>query len=339
MADSQARQTQAHPLGDVSKWKVAIAVMVIGIAGFVGFLLIKLILPANWEFSVEAATEIADIELPAATETRWQVDDAILCVRADLDLPIDYRLDANENPCGSRAWKSWRATAPEQVLRLTGPVTVTLQMLPDGGLAMSVRSSDASAGGYSVTGLVEDADIGAAANLIWPTIPDRTLTFPFSGATTVGRAVSWSANRMLRSGKVVVYTADESADRRSQVDEAELMLGDQVRLEAPEPGRAWPKGFVRVDGGAEGMHVVAFGRANSLFIERFGESGYDFRPGPIRKLAADPAIAFWGSVLAAYMTLVLSLQPFVSDEDADAGPATDLLSRFNRWMRKKRNRS
>lgn len=341
MAESQATETSEETLGDVSKWKVAIAVMVLGIAAFLVFLLVKFSLPANWEFSVEASTEIADIELPPATETRWQVDDAIVCVRGDLDLPTDYRLDLRDSPCGSRAWKAWRVTAPEQVLRLSGDATITLQMLPDGGLAMSVRAAEAaSAGTFSVVGLVEDADIGAAANLIWPQVPERTLTFPFSGATTVGRAVAWSTNRMLRGGKVVVYTADESADKRSEVDEAALMLGDQVRLEAPEAGRAWPKGFIRVNKGDGSMHVVAFGRANSLFIERFGESGYDFRPGPIRKLAADPAIAFWGSVLAAYMTLVLSLQPFVSEaEDADPGPATDLLSRFNRLMRKKPRRS
>ena len=157
---------------------------------------------------------------------------------------------------------------------------------------------------------------------------------------------------MLHSGNVVVYTADESADKRKMIDEAELMLGDQVRLRQPEtkgrwrelllgwlePQRPWPKGFVYVteEDGEATMQVVAFGRAGSIGIERFGESGYDFEPARIRALAADPAVAFWGSILAAYMTLILSLQPFVGDPSADAkqpGNATDLLKRFNRWLR------
>ena len=350
--------------------------MMLGIAAFITLLIIKLATPANWEFSVEASTEIAELALPRDAETRWQIDGAVLCVRGDLDLPLDLRADVSGNPCGSRLWKAWRLAAPEQVLHLSGGVSVTLQMQADGGLAMSVRPinqesesgparrseratrSEAAARAkpevrFSVVGFVEEADLGASVNLIWPQIPDRTLTFPFSGATTVGRDVAWSSDRMLRSGKIVVYTADESADKRSRVDEAELMLGDQVRLKALEPNSSWPmsllgwrqslgswpKGFIRVNKGETSMHVVAFGRARSLLIERFGESGYEFEPGLIRKLAADPAIAFWGSVLAAYMTLILSLQPFISAEDADSGPATDLLSRFNRWMRKKPRRS
>ena len=332
--------------GQISAWKVAVAVMMAGIIAFIGFILLRLALPAKWEFSIEAATEVAVVNLPPGTETRWLVDGAVICSRSTLELPQDYRvgLAGTANPCGGRAWRAWRSSDPEQVLRLNGGASATMQLSPDGGLAMALRTSEGeSLGGYSVVGVVDEVDLGSAVNLIWPEIPPQSLTLPFSGATTLGRAVSWSDTRILLGGNVVVYTADESADKRTMVDEAGLMLGDQVRLGEPEPGRPWPKGFVYVteEDGEATMQVVAFGRAGSIGIERFGESGYDFKPGMIRALAADPAIAFWGSVLAAYMTLILSLQPFVgggSEKADDSGNAIDLLKRFNSWLRTKPKR-
>jgi hypothetical protein len=234
-----------------------------------------------------------------------------------------------------------------------------MQLRPQGGFAVSLRLPQGkSLGGYSIVGedKVDDVDLGSAVNLIWTEVPKHSLTLPFSGEMTLGRAVSWFDTRVLHSGDVVVYTADESADKRKMIDEAELMLGDQVQLQAPQskpywlrplppwpelehpwraPSRPWPKGFVyvSVEDGGDTMQVVAFGRAGSIGIERFGESGYDFEPARMRALAADPGVAFWGSILAAYMTLILSLQPFVGSETEESGNATDLLKRFNRWLR------
>lgn len=326
-----------HDGDSVSFWKLSVAAMMIFIIMFIGFVFYRLAIPSKWDFSIEATTEVANINLRPGTETRWLVDGAVICSRDVLELPERYRLSPADSPCGRRVWHAWRSTDPEQLLRLNGGASATLQLRPEGGLAMSLRPKDgASLGGYSVVGVVEDVDLDSAVNLIWTDIPAQSLTLPFSGATTLGRAVSWSDTRLLHGGNVVVYTADESADKRKKVDEAALILGDQVSLGESEPDHAWPKGFVRVAGGEDAMQVVAFGRASSLRIERFGGSGYDFRPGPIRAIAADPAVAFWGSVLAAYMTLILSLQPFVGggNEDADdPGPARDLLNRFDHWLR------
>lgn len=298
------------------------------------------------------------------------MDGATVCTPVKHKLPENLVAKLPENavpklpdkPCGSSNWNAWRSPDPEQefdpeqVLRLNGGASATMQLRPHRGFAVSLRSSkDESLGGYSVVGGVEavnDVDLGPAVNLIWTEVPQQSLTLPFSGETTVGRAVSWFDTRVLHSGKVVVYTADESADKRKMIDEAELMLGDQVLLREPEPKsrwrklllgwfeppRPWPKGFVyvTVEDGEDTMQVVGFGRAGSIGIERFGGRGYDFEPARIRALAADPAVAFWGSILAAYMTLILSLQPFVgggSSEAEQPGNATDWLKRFNRWLR------
>lgn len=318
----------------LSAWKIAVATMLSGIVLFILFIAVRAVAPAGWKFSVEALTEIAEVQLRPDSDTRWLIDGAIVCTRAALELPDAYRVTSAPNPCGSRAWRAWRITAPEQVLRLTGGTVILLQSLPDGGLAMSLRTdSETGLGTLSVIGLVDEMPLGDTLNLIWPGGTVATRLFPFTGTTTLGRAVNWADSRLLQSGEIVVYTADESADQRTEVDSADLMLGDQVRLDVPESGFAWPKGFLRVSPDATALEVVAFGQADSMRIERYGDSGYDFRPGLISTLASDPAIAFWGSLLAAYMTLILSLQPFVSKDAGDAPPA-GAWQKFIRWFRK-----
>ncbi|MGI9224494.1 MAG: hypothetical protein ACR2QX_08480 [Woeseiaceae bacterium] len=344
MSDTQAEPADDDPHeatgndSPISTWRLLVALMFALILAYIGFLLWRAAVPAEWEFSIEAETEVAEIRLRPKTRTQWQVDGAVICARGDLELGDQYRLDRGESPCGSRAWRAWKIPAPEQVLELDGDSAATLNLRPEGGLAMSLRTAEGdSLGTFSIVGVVEDIVLTDAINLIWTEVPAQSLTFPFSGTTTLGRAVGWSNVGMLRSGTVSVYTADESADKRTLVDETNLMLGDQIRLGDADAGESWPKGFARVLPEDDVMRVVAFGRADSLRIERYGESGYDLKPGRFRKLASDPAVAFFGSLVAAYMTLILGLQPFISDNNG-ASPGTDILRSFNRWIRREKRR-
>ncbi len=303
----------------VSMWRVSVALMFVFILGYIAFVLWRAAVPAEWEFSIEAETEVAEISLRPQSRTQWQVDGVVICTRGSLALPDDFRLSRRQSPCGSRAWRAWQVPAPEQVLELDGDSAATLTVRPEGGLAMSLRASEGSSlGTLSVVGVVEDIALGDAINLIWTAVPSQALTFPFSGKTTLGRAVGWSNIGMLQSGTVSIYTADESADKRTLVDETTLMLGDQIRL-------ANAKGFAHISADEDVMHIVAFGRAERLRIDRYGESGYEFEPGRFRKLASDPTVAFFGSLLAAYITLVLALQPFVDSE----------FKGFKKWIRGK----
>ena len=308
----------------ISKWRALVALMFAFIVAYILFVFWRAIVPAEWEFSVEAETEVAEINTRPRTRTQWQIDGAVLCARGNLDLNDEFRLDSSDSPCGSRAWRAWRVPAPEQVLELGGDSAITLSLRPEGGLAMSLRAAEGeSLGTFSVVGLTDDVALGEALNLIWTEIPAQSLTFPFSGTTTLGRAVGWSNVGMLRSGTVSIYTSDESADKRTLVDETNLMLGDQIRLGDIEADGAWPKGFARISLGDDVLHVVAFGRADSLRIDRYGESGYELKPGRCRKLASDPAVALFGSLLAAYMTLILALQPFADHK----------YKSFKKWIR------
>jgi len=300
--------------------------------------LFRLVAPAQWEFSVEAQTQVVELGLAGSAEVRWLVDGALVCTRRGVELPEAYRWTGDGDPCGSRAWQGWRFDGPELVLLLDGAVTATLQVGAQGELAMALRGEDGSdVGTLSLVGSFENRGLGPAVNLLWSGVPAQSLIFPFTGTTTLGRAVSWSGTRLLLAGRVDVFSADESADRRSMVDEAQLMLGDQVRLGPPASGRSWPKGFVRVAQNPRDdpvLEVVAFGWADALRIERYGESGYDFQPGWISKLASDPGIPFWGSLLAAYMTLILSLQPFMEDSTGSAERASR-WHRFKLWFRRR----
>lgn len=310
----------------ISKWRALVALMLASIVVYIAFVFWRAVVPAEWEFSIEAETEVAEINLRPQSQTQWQIDGAVLCARGSLELDDEFRLGSSASPCGSRAWRAWRIPAPEQVLELGGNSAITLSLRPEGGLAMSLRAAEGeSLGTFSVVGLVDDVALAEALNLIWTEIPAQSPTFPFSGATTLGRAVGWSNAGMLRSGTVSIYTSDESADKRTLVDQTDLMLGDQIRLGDVGDNESWPKGFARISRSDDVMHVVAFGRADSLRIDRYGESGYELKPGRFRKLASDPAVAFFGSLLAAYMTLILALQPFTDHK----------YKSFKKWIRGK----
>jgi hypothetical protein len=340
--------TEGQPL--LSAQRLGTAVLMLAILVYGLFVLVKLVLPARWAFSIEAKTQVVEIELPTgaemqrqSAETRWRIDGAVICSLSDLGLPEEWLVrheplnrDAPRR-CGRR-WQEWRIPAafPEQVLRLDGGTVAAVQVLPEGGIALSLRrDDDKSLGTFSVVGVQDDVRLGAALNLIWPEVPARSLTLPFSGAVTIGRAVSWSGTTMLLEGTAVVYTADESADERTTVDSARLILGDQVRLGPQEPGRAWPRGFLHIANGDDALRVVAFGHAPGLRIDRFGESGYGFRPGPIRKLVSDPSVAFWGSILVLVISLVAALRPVFGEDHGD-GRKTSLPLRLKLWLLKRR---
>lgn len=318
---------------ELAPGRILAATFLLALVAYLLFLLSRWLAPGEWEFALEVETDVASVELRGEALTQWRVDGAVLCTAGAIDLPDTYRLHDAREICGGRRWSGWRLDLPEQVLTLTGGTTAML-VSADDRLAMTLRTDAASLGEFAVVGAVDPVILGDSLNLFWP-LPaaGRSLTFPFTGATTLGRAVSWSQPGMLHSGSVTVFTADESADRRTRVDEAALMLGDQVRLVGDAGENLWPKGFLSLsDSGA--LAAVAFGRADSLSIDRYGESGYDFRPGFLARLAGDPLIAFWGSMLVAYMTVIFSLVPFLDERPVsreDMAGRTRLLRLLMRY--------
>lgn len=312
-------------------WKLALGTGVLAIWLLVGAVLVLLALnlhaPPSWYFSISAQTEAADIELAAGRETQWRIEGAIICATAALPAPLELLPRTVSSPCGGRRW--FAHTLPgdedaEHVLVLGGataaagaaePATepaalqVGLETRSDGGLQMSIRGP----GPLRLSTSGQALALPPGLNLIWTgeTRP-RDLVFPFTGERVrVGRDVTWSDTSMLREGTLAVFTAsDESLAKRSQVEEVALMPGDQVRLEHHDQGGVFhPKGFVRIDrpGGGDApasLGVVAFGRAESIRIERFGDSGYEFKPGWWVGILHDRRLMMASAILVALITVL-----------------------------------
>ncbi len=326
---ARSRQTELSPS------RIATGSFVLFLFVYLLFLLSRLLLPDQWEFALAVETEVVSVELQPGMVTQWRVDGATLCTSGDVKLAENHALENPRAICGGRRWSGWRLDQPEQVISVQGGSMARMELI-DGRLSLSLRTGGDSLGEIEAVGTIDPITLPGAVNLFWDlTGQADTLTFPFAGTTTLGRAVSWSEGMMLRRGSVAVFTADESADRRTLVDEARFMLGDQVRLGQAGRQDIWPKGFIRA-GESGPLDVVAFGRADSLSIERYGDSGYDFRPGFLARLVSDPQIAFWGSLLIAYMTVVFSLIPFLEEKTVTSDDAPD-RPRILRWLMRYRD--
>ena len=100
----------------ISKWRVLVALMFAFILAYIAFVLWRALVPAEWEFSIEAETEVAEINLRPQARTQWQVDGVVLCARGGLELADEFQMSPSMSPCGSRAWRAYHVPAPEHIL-------------------------------------------------------------------------------------------------------------------------------------------------------------------------------------------------------------------------------
>lgn len=312
-------------------WRLALWAGVLAIwllvGGIVVLLALNLRTPPSWYFSISARTEATDIELSAGRETQWRIEGAIVCATTALPAPLELQPRAASSPCGGRRWQAHALPGgedAEQVLVLGGAsasaggattpgaepeqLLVALETRSDGGLQMSIRGP----GPLRLATSGQEIALPPSLNLIWAgEARPRDLVFPFTGERVrVGRDVTWSDASMLREGALTVFTAsEESLAKRSQVEEVALMPGDQVRLERHDGrGIFHPKGFMRFDrlgdDGPATLSMVAFGRAESVRIERFGDSGYEFKPGWWVGILHDGRLMMWSAILIALITVL-----------------------------------
>ncbi len=295
---------------------------------FLGLLLWNLLAPPRWHFSVDARTAVAEVELPREFETNWRIEGAILCSRAASLGTLPRHTVDGPSPCGSRRWFAYRlaeaadGVADEQVLVLGGDsggrrgetIAATIEVRTDGGLQLSLRAGGGSAAA-KLRGSAGAPDVAAALplNLVWQgESRPRDLVFPFTARRVrVGRDVTWAESSALRDGSLTVFTgSDESVAKRVRVEEVALMLGDQVRLEKLDDAETyWPKGFFRFDriqGAEHGpvLEAVAFGRAERVRIERFGDAGYDFEPGWWVGVQHDRRLVSWTGFMIGLLGLL-----------------------------------
>ncbi len=271
----------------------------------------------SWGFGVEAETDVVSIETAKETETRWRVDGAIVCVRGELELPPSIAEPASATACGSRRWSGFRIVGPEVAVVLDGPLRVTAEAGRRQPLRVALRHEGERPASWRIVDSIGASEpVSTPMHLLWSgELEGAQVVLPFSGSVTLGRDVSWSDARLLHRGKISVYSSDSSPDQRTKLDEADLLLGDSVQIgwTAADPRKEQDaaKGFVRWAPG-EPMRAVAFGRARSLQIARYGGSGFSFRPGWFTRLRNSPVATFWVALIVAALAALSSLDAIVS---------------------------
>jgi len=316
--------------------KVLIVATII-LAAYVGYTAIK---PHQWIFSVQAQSRIVELLTPANKETKWRINNAILCVRGNMELPIEkFTPITPGNPaCGGKRWSGYRILDPEQTLVLSGTINAVLELGENKSLFLALRMPRPGAGHQAsekaaATGDNEENRLPSAAdlsftdgspdisldrdgklrvNIVFPAAVGNTIAervFPFTAETTIGRDINWTGTSLLTKGDIEVYTADKSPDKRKRVDEAKLLLGDQLRLYplTRKSKTVYPKGFIRLEPEKDYFDVIAFGAADHVRIERFGDNGYDFRPGLLLLLLNDQGLILVTSIFAALVGLVTGI--------------------------------
>jgi hypothetical protein len=278
-------------------WLLAFIVLPILMAAFLYQLFAYWRVPPSWYFSIDARTQTASLVLPVARQTEWRIEGAVLCAQVETLGSLARQKSPGANPCGSSRWHAFALPeGQEQVLVVGGQgdrhgpdLEVTMEVRDDNGLQLALRQvgSGANVGLLRLNDQGEEIPLAAPLHLVWPGQDrPRDLIFPFTAnRVRVGRDVSWSDSTLLNEGRLAVFTASEDRlTKRALVEEVTLLPGDQVRMEI-HAGRSvfQPKGFLRFERtplaeGSPTLTAVAFGRAESIRIERFGDSGYDFKP-------------------------------------------------------------
>ena len=306
------------------------------LACYAGYTAIR---PHQWIFSVQAESRIVELVTPSSKETKWRINNAILCIRDKLDLPVEkFAPIASGNPvCGGNRWTGYYTLDPEQTLVLAGTINAVLELRENKSLFLALRMQRPGTGKQSGNNAVtEDSGdnrlpSGASlsftdgspdisldragklrVNIIFPTTDDDTRServFPFTAETTIGRDINWTGTSLLTAGDIVVYTADKSPDKRKRVDEAKLLLGDQLRLSplTRNDRTVYPKGFIRLNPEEDYLDVIAFGAADHVRIERFGDNGYDFRPGLLLLLLNDQGLILATSIFVGLVGLITGI--------------------------------
>lgn len=309
---------------------------------FIAFLFVyRLLLPTRYAYVVQAKAQLMSlVSDPAKSgETKWRSNGVIFCSRTELSLPEFPQAQAL---CGSSRWKPYHSQDLEQVVEVVAAGSIQLSTRIGGGMQMSLRAADPSKAiaRISLSGGRGDAQSSSQLIMHFPSAAERLElnlapshgVYPFRGKAVFGKDVNWTGNRLLLSGKVSLFSGDESAATgRREITKNELMLGDQLTLKpvtaedkvwykkilqawsspATEHGQKsenesdkhYPKGFIYYRDGADSFELRAFGDPDGLSLTRYGDMSFDLQPGLFARLSNDPLLAWMTPFLLLLITL------------------------------------
>lgn len=306
-------------MGDKSKynlvfwynWKIYI---LIASFLFLLFLFIRLfIFFPSYIFNVTAKSDVFTLKIPDNFYSqKWLIKNAIICSKKPLKLNGQKQEVVPQNICRNKKLHAYKFSFPESILELVGGTEVQLELLEDNSLALAINNKAKNDIKLSFTNNNPDIVLSSKINIRWPPNTVKELTFPFTGNTTIGRDVSWFRRGILHTGSIRLYTSDFlSASKSVLIDQTPLVLGDQVSLHGKSTANknSFPKGFVRysLKQDKQALDIVAFGEAKVIRVERYGDNGYEFKPGFWARVSKDTLLIAFGTILLALISLLSNL--------------------------------
>lgn len=302
--------------------RIAILVVVVLSIAFVVALLVASFSTPSWYYSINARSEIVELSLPSEIKTTWPMEGATLCSKVTLD-GLQAVVPA-ASPCG-RSWKGYTVPSDLELKLVLGggapspgqTIEIKMEAGTDSQRGLQVHISGdqhaQSLGKVVSIGQGDETTLGNQINLIWSGGErPRDLVFPFiADRVTVGLTAASGNSALLLEGKMEILAASgETLSKRTRIEEADLLPGDQVSLGSSDgktPLR--PKGFLRFDrlqanDSPNTLRAVAFGTAESVRIERSGESGYDFQPSWWGRISHDGWVVTIAGLLAGFVGLL-----------------------------------
>jgi len=251
---------------------------------FIGLLVtfFRSIRDVNWIYSIDSNTDTAHLKTINKNQVSWRIDDANICIRDKIE---DSQLHQVSDRCKGR-WNELLVDTNELTITFDTKVDIKIDS-KDSLLRVYVESDSESVGTLNNATASSSITLPSRTILFLDT-SENSYTLPFIGRIDLGSNVNHSETMFLRDGTISIYSADESVDKRTKIDELDLIFGDQVSLSVngTKYKKNIPHGIVKAEDNKP-LKVVAFGNAKSILIERYGENSIKFEPTYIGAMKSD----------------------------------------------------
>ncbi len=261
---------------------VGLAVLVVPIV-LVGSLMLK---SSPTTYTVEAVSEVVEVEVDGQTVPRWVVSGARV------------RVDAAEQGVGEQFQVQ---ISPQSSLRF--------ERIGLGPLLIVARGND---GGRAATLFdLGEREFAVASELALQLQPSQgqVVLLPFAGEAKIGDTLysqTHGASPILRSGRVRLLGQTLLRSGRFQAGGTSLEAGDRFEVKAKDFENRGGSGFIRMDD-APGFEVVYRAEGREGLVSRFGSPGYRLAPSLWARLTSDPLPQAVFAIWAALIPIALAI--------------------------------
>lgn len=253
----------------------------------------------DFAYTVDARTEIAQIDFVGEALADWELPDAWLIDNPSNEgMPIGPGTLLIED--GARVVVSRSGFGPVRI-ELTRRTRSGAHASP--GLLRGADGDERTLPSGAVV-IVASGRTGIAA--------EDAIVLPLQGVVTIGDDVAAGVDAVLLSGAIRIAERQLAANRRYIALEQSLDSGDRVALICDRQsiscrgGRSVISGFLRIAFQEEqaGFDAVVHGHADSARVDRLGGGTYEVRPSVLDRVIKDPFLSGLGTLLAFALAMV-----------------------------------